>query len=93
MTSGREIGGYITAASGQELGKHVPAAKNTHATIEELCFLCGPCREVITRTASAMSQLSRVEAGSNTSTVKNTVASPTGLGPENYCAGEVQQQL
>jgi hypothetical protein len=30
----------------QRLGKHVPAATNTHATIEELMnayFLCGPC--------------------------------------------------
>jgi hypothetical protein len=48
---------------------------------------------------------SRVEAGSNTSTValrvvrgletetENMVASPTGLGPESDCAGERQQQL
>jgi hypothetical protein len=52
-------------------------------------------------------ELSRVEAGSNTSTValrdvggdkkrsleSETVASPTELGPENDCAGEGQQQL
>jgi hypothetical protein len=29
------------------LGKHFPSATNTHATIEERCFLCDPCREVI----------------------------------------------
>jgi NADH:ubiquinone oxidoreductase subunit F (NADH-binding) len=44
--------------SGQQLGIHVPAAMNTQATSEERCVLCGPCREVITRTVRAMSQLS-----------------------------------
>jgi hypothetical protein len=29
-----------------------------HATIEEWCFLCGPWREVITRTMGAMRQFS-----------------------------------
>jgi hypothetical protein len=33
--------------SGQLLGKEVPTAKNTHATVELLletwCFMCGPC--------------------------------------------------
>jgi hypothetical protein len=47
----------MQSVPGQLFGKHVPAAKNTHATIEERCSLCGPCREVITRTAGAMSQL------------------------------------
>jgi hypothetical protein len=42
------------AVSGQHLGKHVPVAMDTNATIEERCFLCGPCREVITRTVGAM---------------------------------------
>lgn len=32
-------------------GKHVPAATNMHETIKERCFLCGRCREFITRTA------------------------------------------
>jgi hypothetical protein len=31
---------------------------NSQATIEERCFLFDPCREVITRTAGAISQLS-----------------------------------
>jgi hypothetical protein len=48
-----------TTVSGQRFGKHVPAAKNTPATIELLlemrCFLCGPCRDIMTRTAGAMS--------------------------------------
>jgi hypothetical protein len=39
----RETDGYTRAVSRQQLGKHVPAAKDTNATIEELCFLCGPC--------------------------------------------------
>jgi hypothetical protein len=30
------------------LGKHVPAATNTHATTE-LLFLRGPCRDVISK--------------------------------------------
>jgi hypothetical protein len=35
--------------SGQRLGKHVPAATVTNATIEEQCFLCGPFRDVISK--------------------------------------------
>jgi hypothetical protein len=38
------------AVSGQQLRKHVPEEANLHATIEERCFLCGPCREIMTRT-------------------------------------------
>jgi hypothetical protein len=26
---------------------HVPTATDTYITIEKLCFLCGPCRDVI----------------------------------------------
>jgi hypothetical protein len=40
--------------SGKQLGKHVPVAMNVLATIEERCFLCGPFREVITRTAGTV---------------------------------------
>jgi uncharacterized CHY-type Zn-finger protein len=40
--------------SGQQLSKHVSMAKNMHATIEEQCFVCGPCREVITMTVRAI---------------------------------------
>jgi hypothetical protein len=46
------------AVSRQQLGKHFPAATNTHFIIEERCLLCGPAREVITRTERSMSQLS-----------------------------------
>jgi hypothetical protein len=35
--------------SGQWLGKHVPAAKDTSATIEELCFLCSPCQHITSK--------------------------------------------
>jgi hypothetical protein len=35
------------ALCGQRVGKHVPAATYTSSTIEELCFLCGSCREII----------------------------------------------
>jgi hypothetical protein len=47
-----------------------------NATIEEQCYICGPCREVITRTVGAMSwqSLTRVEAGSNTSIVTLRIA-------------------
>jgi hypothetical protein len=37
------------AVSGQRLGKHVPMEMDTNATIEEQCFLCGPCQDDITR--------------------------------------------
>jgi hypothetical protein len=43
------MGGYTRAVFGQWLGEHVPAAADTNATIEELCFLCGPCRDVISK--------------------------------------------
>jgi hypothetical protein len=45
--------------SGQQLGKHVPAATNTEKIIEILLemvsFWCGLCRDVITRTIGGMS--------------------------------------
>jgi hypothetical protein len=44
-----EMGGYTRAVSGQWLSKNVPAATDTNVTIEELCFLCGPCRDVISK--------------------------------------------
>jgi hypothetical protein len=37
------------AFSGQRLGKHVPAAKYTNAKIEDLCFLCGPYPNIISK--------------------------------------------
>jgi hypothetical protein len=51
------VSGVTQPVSGQQLGKHV------HATIEQ-CFLCGPCREVITRTVGAMSSATRNRAKS-----------------------------
>jgi hypothetical protein len=65
--SGREMGGYTRDVSGQRHGSHVPAATDTNATIEDLCFLCGPCRDVKSKGQGPSE--SRVEAGSNTSTV------------------------
>jgi hypothetical protein len=79
LCNNREIRKYIRAVSRQRLGRHVPAATDTHATmvqqhkkcvfyvvtqrrgkhisaatnpdtIEELCFLCGPCRDCTTGT-------------------------------------------
>jgi hypothetical protein len=40
---------YTRVVSGQRLGKHVPSATDTNATIKELYFLCGPCRGVISK--------------------------------------------
>jgi hypothetical protein len=37
--------------------------------LETGCLLCGPCRDVITRTVGAMNPETRVEAESNISTV------------------------
>jgi hypothetical protein len=48
--------------SKHRVGKHVSAATDTNATIGECHFLCGPCRDVISRTVWST-------AGSNTSTV------------------------
>jgi hypothetical protein len=44
-----KMGGYTRAISGQRLGKHIPTTTDVNATIEELCFLCGPCRDVISK--------------------------------------------
>jgi hypothetical protein len=41
----------------QQLCKHVPAVTDTNATTKERYFLYGPCREVITGTAGAMSSI------------------------------------
>jgi hypothetical protein len=43
------MGGCTRAVSGQRLGKHLPVAADTKAAIEELCFMCGPCRDVISK--------------------------------------------
>jgi hypothetical protein len=54
-TRDTQINNSVTQpVSEQRLGKYVLAATNTHATIEERSFLCGPCREVITGTVRAM---------------------------------------
>jgi hypothetical protein len=45
------------AVSRQRLGKHVPVATDTNAEIGERVFLCGPCREVITRILEAKSSV------------------------------------
>jgi hypothetical protein len=29
--------------------KHISAAANRNTAIEELCFMCGPCRDVISK--------------------------------------------
>jgi hypothetical protein len=44
--------------SGKQPGKHVPAATDTNAAIEERCFVCAACREFITMAAGALSELS-----------------------------------
>jgi hypothetical protein len=41
--------------SKQLFGKHVCAGTDTNGTIEERCFLCGPCRDVINKTVEATS--------------------------------------
>jgi hypothetical protein len=58
-SSNRTVCSVVRSAdiSGQRLGKHVPAVMDTNATIEERCFLCGPCRDVITRTVWAFSSV------------------------------------
>jgi hypothetical protein len=43
------MGGYTRAVSGKRLDKHFPEATDTNATIEELCFLCSPCRDFMSK--------------------------------------------
>jgi hypothetical protein len=40
---------YTRVISGQRLGKHVPVAKDTNVTIQELHFLCRLCQDVISK--------------------------------------------
>jgi hypothetical protein len=51
------INGVTQHISGQRLGKHIPTATYMNATIEEWCFLCGLCQEVIIRTVGGMSSV------------------------------------
>jgi hypothetical protein len=44
-----EMGRYTRAVSGQWFGKHIPRVTDTNVTIEELCFLCGMCRDFISK--------------------------------------------
>jgi hypothetical protein len=61
----REANNEKTSAARQQiLNKH-----QVNYNSEERCFLRCPCRDVISRTIGARVQRSRVEAGSNTSTV------------------------
>jgi hypothetical protein len=42
------------AVSERRLGKHVPTETNTHATIDEVCFRCGPRRIFKKKTIGAI---------------------------------------
>jgi hypothetical protein len=110
----RGISKYTRVNSKQRLGKHVPVATNTHAIVDvllEMAFITGSVpRGYKEENWSNQVRDSRVEAGSNTSSVAlrveggderepsilrqlNMIVSLTGLGPENGCAGDGQQQL
>jgi hypothetical protein len=47
LCNDREMGGYTRTGYGQRHGRHVSTATDTNATIEERCFVCGPCRDFI----------------------------------------------
>jgi hypothetical protein len=49
--------GYIRDVSGQRHRKHVPAAKDTNTTIEELCFMRSVPRYIKQGTRLKLSQL------------------------------------
>jgi hypothetical protein len=53
----------------QELGKNIPAATKTHVAIEELFGAVFYMRSVSCRIQYSVCTATRVEAGSNTSTV------------------------
>jgi hypothetical protein len=42
------------AVSEEWLSKHIPVETNMHATIEEWCFQCGPCKVVIKKRIGAI---------------------------------------
>jgi hypothetical protein len=67
-----EMGGYTRPISGQQLGKHVPAAtKETECFFVVCAMYVLRCYKQGTRAAESQSN---VEAGSNTSTVALRVA-------------------
>jgi hypothetical protein len=49
LCNDRESSGYTRVVYEQRLGKQVPASTDTNATTQELCFLCGPCQNVISK--------------------------------------------
>jgi hypothetical protein len=51
------------AVSEEQLGKHVPAEMNTHATIEEHCFQCGLRQEFIKKTVGAIQSVEGWQLG------------------------------
>jgi hypothetical protein len=51
------MNGYIRPVFGQRLGKHVPAATVTPATVETGCYLRGPRRGVIKKRTGATSSV------------------------------------
>jgi hypothetical protein len=65
LCNDREISKYTRDVSRQRLGKHVPAATDTHVTIEITLETLSSTRFV----QWGYKEISRVEAGSNTSTV------------------------
>jgi hypothetical protein len=74
LCNNREISKYTRIVSRQRLVKHVPMATDTHETIQvliEMEFLFDPFQVVTRRTIEARidRRASRVEPGSNTSTV------------------------
>jgi hypothetical protein len=47
LCNDHQMGGHTRVVSGQQLCKHVRTTKYMNATIEERCFQCGPCRDII----------------------------------------------
>jgi hypothetical protein len=78
--------------SGQQLGNHIPAATNTHEKTEERCFLCGPCREVITNTVGAMNQLSSARGAEKSLRCSSVDSSVLGYSPDsNDVSTEIEE--
>jgi hypothetical protein len=76
----------VTVTS-QRLGKHVRAATNADATIEDRRFLCGPCREVITRTIRARSQLNSAREAEKRWRCNSVDSSVVGYSPDSNDVG------
>jgi hypothetical protein len=76
----------------QLCGKHISTAVNQHATIEEAVFSVGAAPRLCNEDLMHLEWVDQA-GGIWNQRQQDVVLSPAGLGPENDCAGEAQQQF